>query len=155
MTNFSKNKKIFKIDKKVFSRRLAILLKKNGMSQKDLADRLGLSQPAVHKYLNNKSFPDLKIIFQISSLFGVPVEWLFIEEDAEDGWTDEKQIEKDLTYDDLIERAFVYLNQIQKLNEKEEFAVKEFIREIFLNSQKRKVFMELWQVVKNHFPEEQ
>jgi len=155
MTNFSKNKKFFKIDKKVFSRRLAILLKKNGMSQKDLADRLGLSQPAVHKYLNNKSFPDIKIIFQISSLFGVPVEWLFIEEDAEDGWTEEKQIEQDLTYDDLIERAFVYLNQIQKLNEKEEFAVKEFIREIFLNSQKRKVFMELWQVVKNHFPEEQ
>ena len=155
MTNFSKNKKFFKIDKKVFSRRLAILLKKNGMSQKDLADRLGLSQPAVHKYLNNKSFPDIKIIFQISSLFGVPVEWLFVEEDAEDGWTEEKQIEQDLTYDDLIERAFVYLNQIQKLNEREEFAVKEFIREIFLNSQKRKVFMELWQVVKNHFTEEQ
>ena len=125
------------------------------MNQKDLADRLGLSQPAVHKYLNNKSFPDLQIIFQISSLFDVPVEWLFVEEDAEDGWTEEKQIEQDLTYDDLIERAFVYLNQIQKLNEREEFAVKEFIREIFLNSQKRKVFMELWQVVKNHFPEEQ
>jgi len=155
MTNFSKNKKFFKIDKKVFSRRLALLLQKNGMSQKDLADRLGLSQPAVHKYLNNKSFPDLETIFQISSLFGVPVEWLFVEDDAEDGWTEKKQVEQDLTYDDLIERAFVYLNQIKKLNEKEEFAVKEFIREIFLNSQKRKFFMELWLIVKNHFPEAQ
>lgn len=59
--------------------------KKNGWSQEELADQLGVSRQAVSKWESAGSVPDLQRIIQLADLFGVSTDYLlkddFVKED--------------------------------------------------------------------------
>ncbi len=48
-----------------------------GMSQKDIADSLGVTSQAVSKWENDSSLPDMTMLPDIASLFGVQIDDLF------------------------------------------------------------------------------
>ncbi len=60
--------------------------KKNGWSQEDLADKLGVSRQSVSKWESAQAVPDMKKIVMMSEVFGVSTDYLLredIEEPAE------------------------------------------------------------------------
>ena len=54
-----------------------------GMSQEDLADRLGVSRQAISKWELGKTVPDVKYIVALSDLFQVTTDYLLKEPAAE------------------------------------------------------------------------
>lgn len=50
--------------------------KKNGWSQEELANQLGVSRQAVSKWESAGAVPDLQRILQLSELFGVSTDYL-------------------------------------------------------------------------------
>lgn len=50
--------------------------KKNGWSQEELAERLGVSRQSVSKWESAQAVPDMKRIVQLSELFGVSTDYL-------------------------------------------------------------------------------
>ena len=56
--------------------------KKNGWSQEELADRLGVSRQAVSKWESAQSVPDLQRILEMSKLFGVSTDYLLKDEEG-------------------------------------------------------------------------
>jgi len=54
--------------------------KKNGWSQEELAERLGVSRQAVSKWESAGSVPDLQKVIQLSKLFGVSTDYLLKDE---------------------------------------------------------------------------
>ena len=72
--------------------------KRNGWSQEELADKLGVSRQSVSKWEGAQAVPDMKKILQLSELFNVSTDYL-LRDDIEqfesvtdipvDDWTDE------------------------------------------------------------------
>lgn len=58
--------------------------KKNGWSQEELANKLGVSRQAVPKWESAGSIPDLQRILQMSELFGVTTDYLLKDEIEEE-----------------------------------------------------------------------
>lgn len=56
------------------------LRKKNGWSQEDLAEQLGVSRQSVSKWESGMSVPDLNKIIAMSALFGVSTDYLLKDE---------------------------------------------------------------------------
>ena len=54
--------------------------KRNGWSQEELADQLGVSRQAVSKWESAGSIPDLQKIIQLAELFGVSTDYLLKDE---------------------------------------------------------------------------
>lgn len=54
--------------------------KKNGWSQEELANRLGVSRQSVSKWESAQAVPDMKKILQLSELFGVSTDYLIKDE---------------------------------------------------------------------------
>lgn len=54
--------------------------KKNGFSQEELADKLGVTRQAISKWEGAQTTPDLQRILQMSELFGVSVDYLLKDE---------------------------------------------------------------------------
>ncbi|MBE6018746.1 MAG: helix-turn-helix transcriptional regulator [Clostridiales bacterium] len=54
--------------------------KKNGWSQEDLADKLGVSRQSVSKWEGAQAVPDMKKIIQMSEVFGVSTDYLLRDE---------------------------------------------------------------------------
>ena len=54
--------------------------KKNGWSQEDLADKLGVSRQSVSKWESAQAVPDMKKIIQMSEVFGVSTDYLLRDE---------------------------------------------------------------------------
>lgn len=62
--------------------------KKNGWSQEELAEQLGVSRQAVSKWESAGSVPDLQKVIQMANLFGVSTDYLLKEEmEPEDRYT--------------------------------------------------------------------
>lgn len=68
-----------------FADKLIRLRKINGMSQEDLADKLGVSRQAISKWEGLLSVPDLQNVLKISELFGVTTDYLLKDNVGEDG----------------------------------------------------------------------
>ena len=69
--------------------------KKNGWSQEELANKLGVSRQAVSKWESAGSIPDLQRILQMSELFGVTTDYLLkdeIEEEPLNAYVETKTI---------------------------------------------------------------
>ncbi len=69
--------------------------KKNGWSQEELANKLGVSRQAVSKWESAGSIPDLQRILQMSELFGVTTDYLLkdeIEEERQNEYVETKTI---------------------------------------------------------------
>ena len=58
--------------------------KKNGWSQEELANKLGVSRQAVSKWESAGSIPDLQRILQMSEMFGVTTDYLLKDEIEEE-----------------------------------------------------------------------
>ena len=54
--------------------------KKNGWSQEELADKLGVSRQSVSKWEGAQSMPDMKKILQLSEIFNVSTDYLLRDE---------------------------------------------------------------------------
>ncbi len=59
-----------------FEEKLTMLRKKNGMSQEDLADRLGVSRQAISRWELGTTMPDAPNLLKLSSLFSVSIDYL-------------------------------------------------------------------------------
>ncbi len=56
--------------------RIALLRKKNNISQRAFAKMLGFSQSAIAKYERNESEPDIHTLKKMSSIFDVTIDYL-------------------------------------------------------------------------------
>jgi len=59
-----------------FSEKLALQRKKQGLSQEQLADRLGVTRQSVSKWESGLSLPEIGKLVALSELFGVSVDYL-------------------------------------------------------------------------------
>ena len=59
-----------------FEEKLMALRKKNGMSQEELADRLGVSRQAISRWELGATLPDVPNLLKLSDLFGVSTDYL-------------------------------------------------------------------------------
>lgn len=86
----------------MFSSRLKELRAKKGLSQAELAKRLGVTQQAVGRWERDKNLPDNDILKKISVMFGVSLDYLLDNNTHHnDGLPpltpkDERQIARDL-----------------------------------------------------------
>ena len=55
--------------------RIRSLMRKLGLNQAGLAEALGITQPAVSKYLNDR-MPPVEVFYQLALLGNVSIEWL-------------------------------------------------------------------------------
>ena len=56
------------------------LRKKNGLSQEELAEKLGVSRQSISKWEGAQSVPDMGRVVQMSELFGVSTDYLLKDE---------------------------------------------------------------------------
>ncbi len=61
---------------KTFGSMIASLRKKEGMTQLELAQRLGITDKAVSKWERDLSYPDIESIPKIAEIFGISVDEL-------------------------------------------------------------------------------
>lgn len=64
-----------------FSLRLLEIMKRRGLTQKDLSLLTNLSQGAVSKYLRGVSLPKSMELYRMSKVLGVTMEWLMGDDD--------------------------------------------------------------------------
>ena len=62
--------------KETLGRRIAALRKEKGMTQEQLAEKVGISAQAVSKWENDVSCPDITLLPLLAELFGVSVDEL-------------------------------------------------------------------------------
>lgn len=91
-------------------RKIKELRNRNGRTQENLADALGVTNQAVSRWEKNGSYPDMEMIPSIANYFGITIDELFgyhndrenriesiikkidafhIKQDGSDGWVDE------------------------------------------------------------------
>ena len=75
-----------------FSEKLMDLRRKSGLSQEQLADRLGVTRQSVSKWESGTAMPELVKLISLSDIFGVSVDYLvkdYLEEpESADGGDD-------------------------------------------------------------------
>lgn len=91
------------------------LRKKNGWSQEELAEKLGVTRQSISKYEGAQSIPDLDKILKLSEIFGVTTDYLIKEELEEEEYapsqTQENESENDRgVHKVTMEMANEYLN---------------------------------------------
>ncbi len=60
----------------IFSDKLQILRKSQGMTQENLAEKLQISRQAVAKWENGMAYPDILNLIQLSELFNITIDYL-------------------------------------------------------------------------------
>lgn len=66
------------------SAKLQLLRKKNGLSQEELAERLGISRQAISKWESGQSTPDLNKLILLSEIYSVTIDSLVKDSDEYD-----------------------------------------------------------------------
>ena len=108
---------MFEIDKERFGSFIAMLRKEKGYTQKELAQRLFISDKAVSKWETAASIPDTALLIPLADLLGVSVtELLMCERMKADESMDAGQVEgvvkKALSYsEEKIDRAYPRKNK--------------------------------------------
>lgn len=64
----------------ILADKIIMLRKKNGWSQEELAEKLGVSRQSISKYEGAQSIPDLDKILKLSEIFGVSTDFLVKDE---------------------------------------------------------------------------
>ena len=73
----------------IFADKLIALRKKNGWSQEELAEKMGVSRQAVSKWEGAQTVPDLDKILQMARLFGVSTDYLLKDEIEKEEYVDD------------------------------------------------------------------
>ena len=92
--------------------------KKNGWSQEDLAERLGVSRQSVSKWESAGSVPDLQKVIQMADLFGVSTDYLLKDEMGQENRDTENAPQSDMDcslYRVTMEEANGFLNAKRKV----------------------------------------
>jgi len=90
-----------------FSEKIIYMRKKNGMSQEDMADRLGVSRQAVSRWESGTAMPDAGNILMISRALGVTADWLLDDECGPE--TDISESNKNTHKETDLSRIMFYL----------------------------------------------
>lgn len=77
----------------ILAEKVVSLRKKEGWSQEELADKLGISRQSVSKWESGASIPDIDKILLMSSLFGVSTDYL-LKDELEEAVFSENKAEK-------------------------------------------------------------
>ena len=64
-------------NERIIQNRIVVLRAERGLSQKDVADRLGVSRQTIISLEKNRYNPSLKLAFDIALLFGVELQEVF------------------------------------------------------------------------------
>ena len=92
---------------KEISDRLVKLRKQKGLSQEELAEKLGLSRQAISKWERGESIPDVLVLKSIADLFGVTVDYLLEEVHAEPVQENTLDAEEEKRHHSIRARGFV------------------------------------------------
>ena len=65
-----------------FSERFNFLISESKMTQREVAEAIGITQSAVNHYKSGRSEPKSMELYKISKLFGVSIEWLLMGEET-------------------------------------------------------------------------
>ena len=68
----------------ILADKIITLRKKNGWSQEELAEKVGVSRQAISKWESAQSVPDLDKILRMSEIFGVTTDFLLKDEMEEE-----------------------------------------------------------------------
>ena len=78
------------MDHSMFIRNLKQLVDSSGLTVKAFSERVGLTPPAISRYLSGDRKPELSPVVRIARSFGVSVDWLLgLSESKFDTLTDE------------------------------------------------------------------
>ncbi len=72
------------------AQRIRKIMKQKELTQKDLSEILGISQPAISLYLQGR-MPPADILYQIAQLGGTSVEWILTGIESEQGIVKESE----------------------------------------------------------------
>lgn len=61
--------------------KLQILRKKNGYSQEQLADKLGIARQTISKWENGQAIPELNGLIALSKLYGIAIDRIVKDDD--------------------------------------------------------------------------
>lgn len=89
----------------IFADKLINLRKKAGMSQEELADKLGVSRQSVSKWEGAQSIPDISKVIELSNIFGVSTDYLL---------KDELEFEDNTPVEDVKERKAVSIEEVNE-----------------------------------------
>lgn len=53
--------------------------------QRDFANKIGVTESAISYYLSGKRIPRYDVMVRISTIFGVSLDWLMMNEEANNG----------------------------------------------------------------------
>ena len=82
-----------------FSVNLRRIREQKGMSQRELAKRMNVSQPAINDWENNKKYPCLDRLYDIARALGVDAEELIkSHESSVDRTVSENNLKKSVNY---------------------------------------------------------
>ena len=93
----------------IFADKLIMLRKKNGMSQEDLANEIGVSRQSVSKWEGAQSVPDLTKIIKISKFFGVSTDYL-LKDEIEQPDNDNKPQETGVSEDNVVDEEAIEMS---------------------------------------------
>ena len=112
----------------ILADKIIVLRKKNGWSQEQLAEELGISRQSVSKWESGMSIPDIDKILKLSELFGVSTDYLLREEieEAQPG-EGNAQCTDDGIRVVTAEEAGTYMEIVEAVNEKMSAAISLFI----------------------------
>ena len=81
------------------------LRKKNGWSQEELAEKLGVTRQSVSKYEGAQSIPDLDKILKLSEIFGVTTDYLIKDELEEEEYVPSQMQENESESDRSVHKV--------------------------------------------------
>ena len=81
------------------------LRKKNGWSQEELAEKLGVTRQSISKYEGAQSIPDLDKILKLSEIFGVTTDYLIKDELEEEEYAPSQMQENDSESDRSVHKV--------------------------------------------------
>ena len=81
------------------------LRKKNGWSQEELAEKLGVTRQSVSKYEGAQSIPDLDKILKLSEIFGVTTDYLIKDELEEEEYVLSQMQENESESDRIVHKV--------------------------------------------------
>ena len=95
---------------------LRLLREEKGMSQKQLADCIGVSQQSINKYENHNVEPDISALIRIADCFSTSVDYII-------GYTEERRPIAPLAAYNADSEEFALLQKYRNLSEKQKQCV--------------------------------
>ena len=92
--------------------------KKNGWSQEELADKLGVSRQSVSKWEGAQAVPDMKKIIQMSEIFGVSTDYLLKDEITVPAVAESLPVDPGTTEDEAVKVPLEEASEFLEFNEK-------------------------------------